>query len=411
MHILFLTDNFPPEVNAPASRTFEHGREWVKAGHKVTVITCAPNFPSGKVFNGYRNKIWQTEEMAGIRVIRVWSFISANEGFVKRVLDYVSYMISAIIASLFVPKVEVVIGTSPQFFTACAAYVVSKIKRRPWIFELRDLWPESIRAVGAMKKSRALDLLEKLELFLYGNATAIVTVTNSFKDNLIKRGVEQKKIFVITNGVDLSRFSPSQKDQELVKKYRLENKFVAGYIGTHGMAHGLDTILETAKIIKKSKEADAYHIIFLGDGAEKARLAQRATMEQIDNVLFIDTVPKEDVARYWTLLDVSIIHLKKTDLFKTVIPSKLFESMGMGVPILLGVSGESASIVNENEVGMNFEPENPDSLKDAIFSASNIDLETWRKRCSAGAKKYDRSFLAKQMLQYIEKTLQQAQVK
>jgi len=170
MHILFLSDNFPPEVNAPASRTFEHCREWVKLGHQVTVVTCAPNFPSGKVFGGYENKLWQQEVMDGIRVIRVWSYITANEGFLKRVLDYVSYMAMAVLASFFVRKVDVVIGTSPQFFTACAAYLVGLCKRCPWVFELRDLWPESIRAVGAMKESRVLDWLEKLELFLYRKA-------------------------------------------------------------------------------------------------------------------------------------------------------------------------------------------------------------------------------------------------
>ncbi|MCB1637067.1 MAG: hypothetical protein KDI51_20935, partial [Xanthomonadales bacterium] len=148
MHILFLSDNFPPEVNAPASRTFEHCREWVRAGHKVTVITCAPNFPKGKVFEGYRNRLWQRERMDGIEVIRVWSYITANEGFTRRILDYLSYMFMAILAGPFVRRIELVVGTSPQFFTACAAYVVSRYRRVPYVFELRDLWPESIKAVG-----------------------------------------------------------------------------------------------------------------------------------------------------------------------------------------------------------------------------------------------------------------------
>ena len=162
VHVLFLTDNFPPEVNAPASRTYEHCREWVKAGHRVTVVTCAPNFPTGKVFPGYRNRLWSRETIDGIEVVRVWSYITANEGFLKRVLDYQSFMVSATIASLFVRKVDVVIGTSPQFFTACAAYAVGLVKRRPWIFELRDLWPESIKAVGAIKSGRAIAWLERL---------------------------------------------------------------------------------------------------------------------------------------------------------------------------------------------------------------------------------------------------------
>ena len=144
MHILFLSDNFPPEVNAPASRTFEHCREWVRAGRQVTVITCAPNFPGGRVYEGYRNRLWQAETMDGIRVIRVWSYITANQGFIKRILDYVSFMIAAVVAAPFVRGVDVVVGTSPHFFTVCGAWLVSRMKRIPFVFELRDIWPESI---------------------------------------------------------------------------------------------------------------------------------------------------------------------------------------------------------------------------------------------------------------------------
>ncbi len=211
MHILFLSDNFPPEVNAPASRTFEHCREWVAAGHKVTVITCAPNFPKGVVFEGFRNRLWQKSEVDGITVIRVWSYITKNEGFAKRILDYVSYMFTAFWASLFVRRVDVIVGTSPQFFTACAAYAASVFKRRPWVFELRDIWPESIRAVGAAKDSMLLDWLEKLELFLYRRADAVISVTHAFKRNLITRGIDGAKIAVVTNGVDTTRFQPTIK--------------------------------------------------------------------------------------------------------------------------------------------------------------------------------------------------------
>ena len=186
MHILFLTDNFPPEVNAPASRTYEHCREWVKAGHQVTVITCAPNFPKGRVFDGYKNRIWQRQTIDGIEVIRVWTYITANEGFARRVIDYLSFMFAAILAGSFVRKVDIVVGTSPQFFTACAAYVVGSLKRRPWVFELRDLWPETIKAVGAMRNLFAIRMLERLELFLYHRASAIVSVTHSFKKAISK---------------------------------------------------------------------------------------------------------------------------------------------------------------------------------------------------------------------------------
>lgn len=404
MHILFLTDNFPPEVNAPASRTFEHCREWVKAGHEVTVVTTAPNFPTGKVFSGYRNKWWQTEQMAGIRVIRVWSYVAENTGFAKRVVDYLSFMFVAVPASLFVRKVDVVLGTSPQLFTACAAYAVGALKRVPWVFELRDIWPESIRVVGAMKESLALDCLEKLELFLYRKATLIVSVTSAHRDNLIARGIRGSKIQVVTNGVDIDRFLPCAKDASLVSRYGLEGKFVAGYIGTLGMAHGLDTVLDAAKLMAGAADAGRYRFVLLGDGAQKAKLMARCRAEGLGNVIFIDSVPKEEVVRYWSMLDVALIHLKSDDLFKTVIPSKMFESMGMAIPLLHGVQGESADILNREDVGILFEPENAGALCEGLRRL-NCDVDLYRRLRANGpnaARNYDRNVLAAKLLGLLE---------
>lgn len=409
MHILFLTDNFPPEVNAPASRTFEHCREWVKAGHRVSVITCAPNFPGGRLYEGYRNLLWQAERMDGIRVIRVWSYITANEGFIKRILDYVSFMISAIVAVPFMPGVDVVIGTSPQFFTVCGAWIVSRMKRAPFVFELRDIWPESIKAVGAMKDSAVIRLLEKLEMFLYRKAARIVSVTESFKRVLVSRGVDGHKIKVVTNGVDLKGFRPRPKDAELKALFGLEGKFVAGYVGTHGMAHALETILAAADRIRQIDENDVYRFILLGNGARKQQLMAKASDMGLANVIFIDTVPKGDVVRYWSLLDVSIIHLKKTALFTTVIPSKLFECMGMGIPVLHGVAGESAAIVEKEGAGLVFEPENPDELCNKLtLLKENGDLyQRLHNNCLDAAPRYDRAVLAGRMLDVLTETVAQ----
>ncbi len=404
MHILFLTDNFPPEVNAPAGRTFEHCREWVKSGHKVTVITCAPNFPKGKVYDGFKNKLWQTEKMDGIKVIRVLTYITANEGFVKRIFDYLSFMFAAVPASVFVKKTDLVIGTSPQFFTACAAYLVSRLKGIRFVFELRDIWPESVKAVGAMGDSSVIRFFEKIEMFLYRKADRIVSVTNSFKKNLIARGVEGDKIDVVSNGVDSSRFKFQEKDQELMDRYGLEDKFVAGYIGTHGMAHALETVLEAAENIRKASGGERVRFLFLGHGARKQNLKELVTGMGLDNVIFIDSVPKEEVVRYWSLLDVSIIHLKKTLLFTSVIPSKLFECMAMGIPVLHGVEGESAEIVEKEQVGMVFEPENSVELVDKLLllKDDHIKYEELRANCLAAAKCYDREVFAGGMLAILE---------
>jgi glycosyltransferase involved in cell wall biosynthesis len=408
MHILFLTDNFPPETNAPASRTFEHCREWVKAGHQVTIITCAPNFPRGKVFDGYRNRLWQSEEMDGIRVIRVWSYITKNEGFLKRILDYISFMVSAIIAALFVRKPDIVIGTSPQFFTACAAYVVGVYKRIPFVFELRDLWPESIKAVGAMRSGCLLSMLESIEHFLYRRADLIICVTNSFKQVLEERGIDGNKIYVVTNGIDLDRFQPLQKDENLVSELGLEGQFVAGYIGTHGLAHALETLLEAAAQIQHGPQGEHFCLLMLGDGAKKAELVAKAQAMKQKNIIFLDSVPKADVPRYWGLLDVAIIHLRDTTLFQSVIPSKLFESMGMGIPIVHGVRGESAKIVQDHDVGLTFEPENSEQLCAHLLKLESDPAlyEDLRSHCLRTAPKFDRRVLAGQMLSHLEATVE-----
>ncbi len=399
MHILFLTDNFPPEVNAPASRTHEHARHWVQLGHQVTVITCAPNFPTGRVFEGYRNRLWQQEMIDGVRVIRVWSYVTANEGFLRRVLDYVSYMVSASLASLFVRHVDIVVGTSPQFFTACAGWFVGACKRVPFVFELRDLWPESIKAVGAMKDSAAIRMLERIELFLYRRAALIVTVTESFKRTLGARGIDTGKIEVITNGVDIARFSPRPKDAELLARHGLQDCFVAGYVGTHGMAHALETLLQTAWQLTQRPGAEDIRILLLGDGARKAELKTEAARLGLRNVIFVDSVPKDEVARYWSILDLSIIHLRRTALFTTVIPSKLFECMGMGIPVLHGVEGESADIVRREDVGRTFEPENATQLADALVELREHPetVAAYKAHCLAAAQHYDRNHLAMRM--------------
>jgi glycosyltransferase involved in cell wall biosynthesis len=318
MHILFFSDNFPPEVNAPASRTHEHCRAWVNAGHRVTVVTGVPNFPTGKVFPGYRNRLSQWELIDGIHVLRVVTYVTANEGFYKRSFDYASYMVAATIAAPFIRDVDLVVATSPQFFAAFAGYFASRLLRVPFVFELRDLWPESIRAVGALKNGQTLRALERLELFLYERAAAIVSVTKSFRENLAGRGVDPRKIHVVTNGADLDRFVPSAKDASLLTELDLTGKFVAGYVGTMGMAHGLDTLIATASRLKPVKEGGDTVLLLLGDGV--ARRDLEAASARLDTVRFINSVSKDQVARYWSLLDASIIHLKRDPLFQTVIP-------------------------------------------------------------------------------------------
>ena len=230
MKILFLTDNFPPEVNAPATRTLEHCREWVKAGHEVTVITCHPNYPIGKVYDGYKNS-WKTKEVVeGINVIRVWTYITSNKGFFKRILDYISFSFTSFFAGLFL-KCDVIVATSPQFFTALSGRTLHFFKRKPWVMEVRDLWPDSIKSVGAMKDGLVLKYFSKEEKWCYKSADRIVVVTDTFKKIISEKGIPAEKISVVKNGANLDLFRPREKSPELVKKYGLEGKVVLGYVG------------------------------------------------------------------------------------------------------------------------------------------------------------------------------------
>lgn len=394
MKILFLSDNFPPEVNAPANRTFEHCTEWVKKGVEVTVITCVPNFPQGKVHNGYKNKLYQVHYINGIRVIRVWSYIAPNNGVIKRTLDYLSFALTSFFASFFV-KADLIVATSPQFFVACSGFLVSLVKRRPWVMEVRDLWPESIKAVKAIQGGIALKWLEKLELFLYHKANRIVVVTDSFKENISSRGISAEKIAIVKNGVRLDMFKPCRKDENLARQLGLMDKFVIGYIGTHGMAHGLDFILKAVKGLTPE-----IHFLFIGDGAEKKKLERLKEELSLDNVTMHPPVPKEYIQKYLSIIDVALVPLRKSDTFKTVIPSKIFENAAMEKPILLGVEGEARQIVTSYQAGLCFEPENEASFLDKVmvmYSAKQ-KYHQMQQGCRNLANDFDRKVLAEKML-------------
>jgi glycosyltransferase involved in cell wall biosynthesis len=399
MHILFLTDNFPPEGNAPATRTYEHAREWVKLGHKVTIITGAPNFPEGKVFDGFSNSWYSKSILDGIEVRRVKTYITANEGFAKRILDFMSFMVASFFAGLFVKKPDVIVGTSPQFFTAISAWALSAVRFKPFVFELRDIWPASITAVGAMGRSLPIRILEKIEMFLYRRADKIISVTHSFKSELIERGVDGTKIDVVLNGVDLSKYELAlHKDETFAKQYDLTDKFVVGYVGTHGLAHSLDKIVEAAELLTDLKDV---RILFAGGGAAKADVEKLVKDKQLSNVVLIPRQQKELMPQLWSLCDISLISLKDTDLFKTVIPSKIFESMGMGLPMVMtSPIGEATNILERSCSGVIVNPESPNEVAGVIRELYNDRnrLEKIAINSSKAAKEYDRKQLAELML-------------
>lgn len=337
-------------------------------------------------------------------MIRVWSYITANSGFVKRVLDYVSFAFMAFWIGLF-QKHDIIIATSPQFFTTWAGWGLSKLRRKPWIFELRDLWPESIKTVGAMKQGFVIDVLESIELALYRDATCVIAVTDAFKSNLIKRGIKPEKIEVITNGSNVELFYARPKDSLLLEQLNLNGKFIIGYIGTHGLAHSLDFIIRSLSNISDPD----IHFLFIGDGAMKKTVVTLANELKLSNVTFLAPVSKDEVPEYLSICDISLAPLKKEDNFKTVIPSKIFEASAMRKPTLLGVEGQAQEIIETHNAGLCFEPENEDDFITKVLQLKNDPAlySILQLGCDSLASSYDRKKLAQKMLEIIKKSLKE----
>lgn len=399
MKILFLSDNFPPEVNAPATRTMAHCKEWVKQGHQVTVVTGYPNFPQGKIYPGYRQKWKSLEEIEGIKVVRVWTYMAKNSGSFRRTLDYLSFGLTSFLGSLTL-KADLIVATSPQLFTAISGRLLSLVKRRPWVMEVRDLWPDSILAVGALRASRSFRVLLRIEQMLYRSATKIIVVSNAFKSAIHKKGIAVEKLAVVTNGVDdLFKNNNSDPWPEIARISDSTNLRI-GYVGTHGMAHGLDIILLAAEQLDES----GIHFFLVGDGAAKANLLEEKIKRKISNVHFFDQVGRNTVPSVLAAFDLVIVPLKKSPVFKTVIPSKIFESAALLTPIVLGVEGEAAELVSDYNAGICFEPEDVNDLVKVILDLRDdpILIEKLKEGCQKLALAHDRRVHAIKMLSILE---------
>ena len=386
LNILFLTDNFPPERNVPAMRTWEHVSRWVKDGHKVTIITTAPNFPQGKPLAGYTNRWYMKEDMGGVTVIRVKSYIAANEGFLKRILDYVSFMVTGGIVAMFQKRPDILITTSPQFFCAVAGWVVSRLRRLPWIFELRDLWPASIVAVGAMKEGIAIKTLYWMEMSMYRAADRVIAVTKGLKQDLVDRGIPSDKIVVVRNGADTNRFTPRPKDATFVEKFGLQGKFVVGYYGTIGMGAGVQTAVDAGALLR---DRDDIVIMLAGAGAEYAEVEKSIKEQGLTNVKLLPPFDQSEMPAVWSLLDAAIVMMKDRPLFKATISSKTFEALAMGMPVIMSLpAGEATGLVDEYGFGINVRPENPQDMAAAIQRlADNPELKAELGRKALEASK------------------------
>jgi len=365
MRILYVSQYFPPEMGAPAARVHELSCEWARRAQEVTVLTAFAHHPLGRKAPQDRWRLTRRERTDGVEVVRAYVYAAPNRGRVRRMLSYASFMVSAIAVGLVrVRRPEVVVATSPQLLCACAGYVLARVFRVPFVFEVRDLWPESILAVEAMRENLVVRGLRRVAGHLYRKSDGIVTVGAGYRRQIHARyGISLAKIWEIPNGIRTALFVPGPKHNEIRREYGWGERFVLMYVGTHGMAHSLHVVLEVAA---RLRDDPSKLFVFVGEGAEKDTLKRLAGELRLDNVQFIDQQPKERVPRFYAACDVGLVTLRDTPLFQEVLPSKIFEYLAMERPILLSVGGQARELVEASGGGLYVAPEDAPAMLKAI---------------------------------------------
>lgn len=366
MRVAILCQYFHPEIGAPSARLYGLARDFKDLGHDVVIVTAFPNHPTGIIPAQYRGKWISREDWDGITVLRNWLYATPNEGFVKKTLSHLSFMVTAVLlAGPRMGKVDAIIVSSPAFFAVISAWVLSVVKRAPFVFEVRDLWPAVFVELGVLRSRWIIGALEFVEMFLYRRSAAVVTVTESFREILVSRGLPVRKVVTITNGVDLDDFKPGPPDAALKAELKAEDKFIVLYIGAHGISQALRTIIEAAKILEKN---DDILFLFVGEGAEKAALVERTREWGLGNVRFLAGQPREKVRSYYRTADLCLVPLRNIPLFDSFIPSKMFEILGSARPILASVRGESARILSASKAAMVVAPEDAQAVAQGILT-------------------------------------------
>jgi glycosyltransferase involved in cell wall biosynthesis len=371
--ILYVSQYFPPEMGAPAARAAELSKHWARMGHEVTILTGFPNHPTGIVPKEWRkrfHRLYSTEIVEGVSVIRTWLWPLPNRKWHERVRTYTSFGVSAAISGLALRKPDVIIATSPQLLVALAGWWLAFWKRVPFVFEVRDLWPESLVAVGVAREGTLLHrLLAAIAGFLYRRAAHIVVVAPAFKDHLVRHWhVPAAKISIIENGVETALFRPDQAAVEIRKQLQIQDRFLICYAGTMGNAHGLKTLIAAAEELQ-TKLPNATFLL-IGEGAEKQQIVELAGARGLTNIQFLRQEPRERIPAYLSAADVCLVLLKKNDLFKTVIPTKLLEYMACERPVIVAVDGQARQIVEASGAGVFVAPENSEALARAILDLS-----------------------------------------
>ncbi len=369
MKLIILTQYFPPEIGAPQNRLFELASRLKSEDLEIDVLTAMPNYPHMKVQDGYKGKYSMKETMNGMTVHRRWIYVSKSKSIVPRLINYFSFVITSLFAGIFsLRKYDAVLCESPPLFLGISAYLICKIKGAKLIFNVSDLWPESAEKLGLVTNKAMLGLATKLEEFLYRKSHLITGQTQGIVENISSR-FPNKKVYWLPNGVDINLFEPDAIESDFREKNGFQtSQLLFFYAGIIGHAQGLDIILDAAKKIKNSKA----HFVMLGEGPEKPRLLKRKEDERIENITFLNAITKDEMPAFVKAMDVAVIPLKKLDLFKGAIPSKIFENLAMKKPILLGVEGEAKALfIDTGKAGLFFEPENETELAKAVDEIAN----------------------------------------
>ena len=396
MRILYVSHYFPPEMGAPAGRVAGLSRVWAAAGHDVHVLTGFPHHPTGRIHPGYRRAFCRgflREELDGVHVHRTWIFPAANRGKIRRSLNYSSFMVSATIAgALRLPRPDVIVATSPQLLCAAAGQLLARRFRVPLVMEVRDLWPESLIAVGASgQQSFLVASLERLARGLYARAAHIVTVTDSQRDVIVRFGVPPDRVTVVPNGVDSAFLDAAALLANPAPG--AGGRFVLTYIGTIGMAHHLETLLEAAALFR---DEPRFHFRLVGEGARRKALESLARARNLANVEFCGERPRGEVARWIAESSACAVLLRRNETFRTVVPSKLLEIMAVGRPIILGVEGEARSLLDRAAAGVSIEPESAPQLAAAIRALAG-DPARCRRLGDNGRRFVQREFLREKL--------------
>jgi len=400
MHILLIHQAFTAIDEPGGTRHYELARYLVGRGHQVTVIASPVSYLTGTASSGRIPWLERQDSEPGITVLRAYTYPALHRSFVHRVFSFLSFMFSSFLIGIQVPRVDLVWGTSPPIFQGATAWALARLKRVPFLFEVRDLWPAFAVAVGVLRNPLLIRLSEWLERFLYRRADQVLINSPGFLDHVSQRGA--RRVEIVTNGSDTGMFDPHADGYSFRTSHELEGKFVVLYAGAHGMSNDLIVVLAAAQILKDDPEIV---IALLGDGKEKAALIAHAQELGLPNVRFIPPLPKAEMPQALAAADACIAILKPVELYKTVYPNKVFDYMAAGRPVALAIDGVIREVVEKAGAGIPVPPGDPVALAQAIRTLAG-DRQAAQAMGMAGRRcvemEFDRPVLAERLAHILE---------